>query len=127
MADLLQQGSDWLEDMREAHATRPVAYVRGVDSVEIFATVGRTVFSIDKGSGVMERIEARDYLVTASALTLGGVVILPKAGDRILEAEGDKAYVHEVMAPGGEPCWRWSDPYRKTLRIHTKQIAVEGA
>jgi hypothetical protein len=127
MTDLLQKGSDWLEDMRETHVTRLAAYVRGTDSVEIAVTVGRTVFSIDKGGGAMERVEARDYLVTASALILDGAAILPKAGDRILEADGDKAYVHEVMAPGNEPCWRWSDPYRKTLRIHTKQIAVEDA
>ena len=125
VADLLQQGSNWLEDMREAHATRPVVYVRGTDSVEVAATVGRTVFRLDKGYGVMERVEARDYLVLGSAMALSGAAILPKAGDRIREIEGGKAYVYEVMAPGGEPCWRWSDPYRRTLRIHTKQIAVE--
>ena len=126
MADLLQQGSNWLEGMREKHAVRSVVYVRGTDSVEVSGTVGRTVFRVDKGYGVMERVEARDYLVLGSALTLNGAAILPSAGDRIREIEGDKAYVYEVMAPGGEPCWRWSDPYRQTLRIHTKQVDVEG-
>lgn len=125
MADLLQTGSDWLEGMRTAHATRPVAYVRGTDSVEVAATVGKTVFRLDKGHGVIERVEARDYLVLAADLALGGAAALPKAGDRIREMEGDKAFVYEVMAPGGEPCWRWSDPYRKTLRIHTKHVATE--
>lgn len=127
MADLLQQGSQWLEGMRETHATRPVVYVRGADSVEVSATVGRTVFRIDKGYGVMERVEARDYLVLGSALTLNGQTVLPTAGDRIREESDGKTFVYEVMAPGGEPCWRWSDPYRQTLRIHTKQIDVEGA
>lgn len=125
MADLLQKGSDWLEDMRTAHASRPVVYVRGTDSVEVAATVGRTVFRLDKGYGVIERVEARDYLVSGADLVLGGAVALPKAGDRIREIDGDKAFVYEVMAPGGEPCWRWSDPYRRTLRIHTKHVATE--
>lgn len=127
VTDILQQGSNWLEGMRETHATRPLVYVRGTDSVEVSATVGRTVFRIDKGYGVMERVEARDYLVLGSALALNGQTILPNAGDRIREESDGKTFVYEVMAPGGEPCWRWSDPYRQTLRIHTKQIDVEGA
>ena len=125
MADLLQKGSDWLEGMRTAYASRPVVYVRGTDSVEVPATVGKTVFRLDKGYGAIERVEARDYLVLAVDLVLGGAAALPKAGDRIRETEGDKAFVYEVMAPGGEPCWRWSDPYRRTLRIHTKHVATE--
>ena len=125
MADLLQKGSDWLEGMRTAHASRPVVYVRGTDSVEVAATVGKTVFRLDKGYGVIERLEARDYLVSGADLVLGGALALPKAGDRIRETEGDKTFVYEVMAPGGEPCWRWSDPYRRTLRIHTKHVATE--
>ena len=125
MADLLQKGSDWLEGMRTVHASRPVVYVRGTESVDVPATVGRTVFRLDKGYGVIERVEARDYLVLAVDLVLGGAAALPKAGDRIRETEDSKAFVYEVMAPGGEPCWRWSDPYRRTLRIHTKHVATE--
>ena len=127
MADLLQKGLDWLEEMRTAHASRLVVYVRGTNSVEVQATIGRTVFRLDKGHGVTERIEARDYLVSAEDLVLGGAAALPKAGDRIREMEGGKAFVYEVMAPGGEPCWRWSDPYRRTLRIHTKHVGMEDA
>jgi len=125
VADLLQKGSDWLEGMRTAHASRPVVYVRGTDSIEVAATVGKTVFRLDKGYGVIERVEARDYLVLAADRVLGGAAALPKAGDRIRETEGGKAFVYEVMAPGNEPCWRWSDPDRQTLRIHTKHVATE--
>ena len=125
MADLLQKGSDWLEGMRTAHASRPVVYVRGTDSVEVSATVGKTVFRLDKGYGVIERVEARDYLILAADIVLGGAAALPKAGDRIREVEGNKAFVYEVMAPGNESCWRYSDPYRRTLRIHTKHVATE--
>ncbi|MCD4824644.1 MAG: hypothetical protein K8S55_08555 [Phycisphaerae bacterium] len=25
----------------------------------------------------------------------------------------------------GQSCWRWSDPYRTTLRIHTKDVGAD--
>ena len=37
--------------------------------------------------------------------------------------QGDKTFEYEVLAPGKEPCLRYSDPFRKTLRIHTKQVS----
>ena len=45
----------------------------------------------------------------------------------IRETDGGKTYEYEVMAPGNDPCWRWSDDYRRTLRIHTKLIGTEEA
>ena len=127
MGDLLAQGSAWLEAQRTAHMTRTVSYQRSTESVAVAATVGKTVFQVDKGYGIVEQMEARDYLVLADDLVLGGQPVLPKAGDRVREVEGSKAFVYEVMAPGNEPCWRYSDPYRQTLRIHTKLVATENA
>ena len=46
----------------------------------------------------------------------------PQAGD-VIVANNRK---YEVMDLGGESCWRWSDPYRMTLRIHTKDIGEEN-
>lgn len=60
-------------------------------------------------------------------LVLGGATALPKAGDRVRETDGGKVFVYEVMAPGNEPAWRYSDPYRRALRIHTKHVATEAA
>ena len=125
MADLLETGSNWLQSQRTKHATREVIYQRGVDSVPVQATIGRTIFEVDNGHGVLERSESRDYLVLAVDLVLAGSPVLPERGDRIRETDGGTTYVYEVMSPGKEPHWRWSDPYRKTLRIHTKQIDVE--
>jgi len=125
VTDLLQRASDWLETRRTEHLTRSVVYVRGAFSVEVPATVGRTMFEVDDGSGVLVRIESRDYLMLAEHLVLAGQVTLPLRGDRIRETEGSQTFVYEVMAPGKEPPWRYSDPYRKTLRIHTKQVDTE--
>lgn len=127
MTDLLEKGSTWLEDQRTRHLTRLVTYQRSANSVQIKATVGRTVFEQADDFGVIQKTESRDFLVLAMDLVLNGERMLPKAGDRIREVQGDQAFVYEVMAPGTEPPFRYSDAYRQTLRIHTKHVATEGA
>ena len=127
MANVLKTASSWLEDQRHEYTTETVRYERGVDGVDLSATIGRTLFEVDSGYGVIERIESRDFLVLTSDLMLEGVAALPQRGDRIRETQGATIYVYEVMAPGKEPHYRCSDPYRKTLRIHTKHVATEAA
>jgi len=125
VADLLERASAWLHGQRARHLARLVTYRRDAESVELAATVGETVFRIDDGAGALLRVESRDYLVTAADLVLGGSPAVPQRGDRIRETQGTRVFVYEVMAPGDEPHWRWSDPYRTTLRIHTKQVDEE--
>lgn len=125
MPNLLQKASDWLEDQRTRHATTTVEYVRGGQSTEIAATVGKTTFEVDDGYGVLTRFESRDFLVLAAELMLGGQPVVPERGDRIRETQGTTVYIYEVTAPGKEPCWRYSDSFRKTFRIHTKQVDTE--
>jgi len=125
VGDLLQQAADWLDGMRTAHLWRPVQYCRSGESVEVAATVGKTVFEIDDGYGAVERFESRDFLIRSADLVLGGAETLPQPGDRIKETAGAKLVLYEVMAPGKEPCWRWSDPFRTSMRIHTKETALD--
>ena len=122
MGNLLQTGSEWLADQLKAHASAGVVFVRGLDQVTVLATVGRTEFEIDDGSGIVQRIQSRDYLIQAADIVIGGSETLPVPGDRIHETQGDTTFVYEVLAPGNEPCWRYSDPHRKLLRVHTKLV-----
>jgi len=126
VADLLEHGAAWLEGQRTKHLARPVLYERGAASVEVQATVGRTLFEVTDDYGVVQRTESRDFLILAADLTLGGAAVLPERGDRVRETQDGRTYVYEVMAPGKEPPWRFSDAYRRTLRVHTKQVAVEA-
>jgi hypothetical protein len=124
VADLLQKASAWLEDQRKRHLTQTVVYQRGVppdNTVEVAATIGSTVFQIEDGAGALLRVESRDYLITAADLVFDDTPITPRRGDRILEG----GLIYEVSAPGGEPEWRWSDSYRQTMRIHTKQVDTQ--
>jgi hypothetical protein len=60
-------------------------------------------------------------LIQTADLSLGE----PQRSDQIRETQGAKTFVYEVMAPGKEPAYRFSDPYRKTYRIHTKLVGTE--
>jgi hypothetical protein len=122
MKDFLGVGARWLEKKREEFLTIPVLYRRGTQEVQVTATVGRTIFKLQTGIGAVEHVEARDYLISAALLTTFGT---PKPGDRIIEERDGQRFTAEVMAPGGEPAWRWSDSGRLTFRIHTKHLTTE--
>jgi hypothetical protein len=126
VANLFETGATWLAGQLKAHASVDITYVRGIDQVSVKATIGKTEFEIDDGSGVVIRIQSRDFLIHSADLVLGGSETLPVAGDQIQETQGANTFVYEVMAPGNEPHYRYSDPFRKLLRIHTKHVATES-
>lgn len=125
MGDLLDRGSAFLEDQRHRHMSRTVVYQRGSDAKELQATIGKTEFEQADEAGLIHRTESRDFLVRAADLDIGSGLILPRAGDQVRETVGTSVFVYEVNAPGGQPPFRYSDPYRRTLRIHTKHIGTE--
>lgn len=125
MSNLIQRASSWLHGMRAAHAATPIVYARGASSATIPATVGKTVFQVARAYGLFERTESRDYLVAVADLVLDGAPAIPRQGDRIKEGTEGGVEVYEVMAPGGEPHYRFSDPHRQVFRIHTKHIGTE--
>lgn len=128
MSDILRKASAFLEKVRHTTATSPVTYRRGDRVVpDVPATIGRTEYQQDDGAGVITRAESRDFLILAADLVLDGVRVLPEAGDRIEETQQGATYVYEVLPVSGmQPHYRHSDPYRTTLRIHTKLIGEEG-
>ena len=125
MADLLEAGQQWLADQLQEHASRSVVYHRGTQSVAVQATIGRTLLKLDDGyGGVRMQWTDRDFLIPAADLVLNGSTITPQGGDRITETAGLNTSTFEVMAYGSEPPWRYSDPFGKLLRIHTKFIGI---
>jgi hypothetical protein len=117
VGDLLRQGGQWLEQQRTAHMTSPVIYRRaGQADAELQATFGRTEYEVADDYGATVRTHIVDFLVLADDLGFE-----PQAGD-VIVAEGRK---HEVMDLAGEGPWRWSDPYRTTCRIHTKDTGAD--
>ena len=118
MGDLLRDGLNWLEQQRTAHMTSPVIYRRaGQADAEVQATYGKTDVDVADESGLTVRSHVWDFLILADALGLE-----PEPGD-VIAADGRQ---YEVMNLGVEGCWRWSDPYRTTCRIHTKDVGPDA-
>ena len=111
MPDLLAQGAAWLESQRTKHLTTTVTYVPNDVQIVVPATIGRTKSEADDGQVVRIEFTDRDFLVLAADLVLNGQVAEPDRGDLI--REGTREF--EVLD------WRYSDPYRTTLRINTKE------
>jgi len=118
--NLLRRGSDWLEQMRTAHCSSPVEYRRPPTpgGVTINATYGRTEVELADERGLTITTHVWDFLILAEEL----VGPEPEPGD-VIAADGR---LYEVMALGDDiRGWRWSDPFRQTYRIHTKDTGAE--
>ncbi|QEG02345.1 hypothetical protein Mal15_64320 [Stieleria maiorica] len=122
MSDLLQRGQAWLSDNLTKHASRLVTYQRDELSVELAATIGKSEYEQDDGEGIITRAQVRDFLINSKDLLSSDIGTWPRRGDRILETDGDTTFVYELMSIGNEPPWRYSDPFRVKLRIHTKLV-----
>ena len=111
---LLENAAEWLESQRIRELSVSIVYQRrGGETLNIPATLGRTLFRAENEYGVTIRTETRDFLIAAENLPDD-----PERGDVILHA----GLRYEVLAPNGEPVWRWSGTGRILRRIHTKEI-----
>jgi hypothetical protein len=129
VGNLLDHGSAFLNDQRHRHLSRTVLYRRGAEEKEVQATIGKTEFEQADDAGLIHRVESRDFLIRTTDLDLGTGPTLPRAGDQVRETSGSQVFVYEVNAPGGaggQPPFRYSDPYRRVLRVHTKHIGTES-
>ena len=112
---MIRSGIEQLRTIQLANIAVDVEYEPvGGDAKTIKAVMGRTSFRATDVDGVWTRFEMRDFIIGASLLGAE-----PKVGDEI-RWNGN---TYEVLAPAGEPAWRWSDTFHTAYRIHTKHIA----
>ena len=111
---MIKSGIETLRAIQMASVATDVVYRRlGGEPVSIKAVVGRTVFRSTDESGIWTRIETRDFIVGKALIDFE-----PQVGDEI-EFLGS---TYEVLAPSGEPAWRWSDAFHTAYRIHAKHM-----
>jgi hypothetical protein len=124
MTNVLEQGSQWLSDQIDQYAASSVLYRRGSLTVPVQAGKGRTTFELTDTSGILISIESRDFLISAANLLLDDIPALPEVGDRIIETVGEELHAYEVSNFGAEQPYRFCDPFRHKLRVHTRYIGV---
>jgi len=108
--NLMEKGAGLLTKKLADSCSVPVEYRRGTDDpLQLSACIGSTLFRTENEYGVTIRERSVDFLVAAPGF-------IPERGDEI-RWDGNK---YEVLAPNGEPVWRFSDNFGKSLRIHTK-------
>ena len=109
---MIKSGIETLRAIQMANVATDVVYRRlSGDAKTVKAVVGRTVFRSTDESGIWTRIETRDFIVGKALIDFE-----PQVGDEI-EFLGS---TYEVLAPSGEPAWRWSDAFHTAYRIHAK-------
>lgn len=86
-------------------------------SVSLTALPGESDHSVERDGETIDEIRSRDFLVLASELKLGGSEVTPARFDTI--TEGSTTFA--VLAINGEPHYRYTDPAKGVIRIHTKE------
>lgn len=133
MGDLLKDGLAWLTGQLQAHAAQTVTYRRGTNTVVVQATYGAKLLKLSDEFGVHLEWTDLDFCIPAEDLVLNGARITPQRGDEVLiTVGGADAYDTESVErfevfPFGstEAPWRWADPHRSMIRVHTKHIGSE--
>jgi len=115
-----------LEVALKASAAGAVTYTRGVYSVTLRAAPGKSLYERETSGGVIETVESRDFLFKTADLILNSVLTLPVRGDTLAEYDTatGKTYTYEITGPGTEAVYRYADPARRVIRVHTTQISI---
>ncbi len=106
-----------------AFAGKDVVYTRAGYNCPWRAIQGRTDFEQTDNNGVLISFQSADWIGQASSLVDEmGTRIVPTRGDRIYRYNDEITFVYEVLNLGSTPCYRYSDPERFCIRVHTKLI-----
>lgn len=122
MTNLMQRAAELLSASLAANCSEAVVAIRGTEHCDLSAAFGQTQFQVDDASGGLLLWESHDFIVPSSTYEFGGEVCAPQRGDIIEKSLGEQTLRYEVLGPGKEQVFRYCDPHRTLLRIHSKLI-----
>ncbi len=127
MADMLKTGLAFLTTQLTTHASQPIVYRRESDAATVQAVFGQKLLRIEGMAGDL-RVEwtDMDFCIPTVDLVLCGEPIEPKEGDQVdilLDDGGTETF--QVYRFGEDVAWRYADPHRSMVRVHTKLINSE--
>jgi len=121
MSDMLQQGTELLAQRLKAYASHAVEYRRGLLTCPLLATPRKRLLKVADGFGNVQMVWTDvTFQFPAADLILGGDPATPLKGDIVADSSSGTEVLYEVLAPSGEPPWRYSDPYQVMIQVHTK-------
>lgn len=115
---MLDTASAWLDAQLATSEGVTVRYARGIPNVDVTAVLGQTPVGFDLGGGVLQTWQTQDFFLTKSTLLLSGHQAYPEVGDEITYS----GTTFRVCNATDGRCYRYTDPYRRTMRVHTKEI-----
>lgn len=101
---------------------REVTYRRGALSCVLTAAPSTVEQETENVRGLVERVPIRDWVFRSADLVLGGAQVTPERDDRIEETVAGWTHVFRVLPPASGHPWRYTDPGRHGIRLHTKQM-----
>jgi hypothetical protein len=116
MPDFLKNASAWLDATLAESDGETVRYARGIPHVDLTAVPGQTPVGFDLGS-VLQTWQTQDFLFATTDLILSGHASPPEVGDEITYDDN----VYRVCNATDGRCYRFTDTYRQTMRVHTKE------
>ena len=109
---MIESGIGFLREAQAEYLALGAVYRRADGTgICLKAVPGKTVFRSTNDYGQWTRIETRDFIIGKDYLSEP-----PVKGDMIVFRDRE----YEVLAPGDEPVWKWSDPFCTAYRVHTK-------
>lgn len=85
--------------------------------------LGTTTFETLSADGAIVTVRSRDFLILTELYDFGDGPVEPERGDKVIRTEDDGDHTYELLDIANQPSWRWSDPYKQRIRVHTKEIA----
>ena len=123
MTNVLETAATWLGGQLKGFASVVGTYRRGSLSVSLIVTAYDYTYEVVDTEGFNITALSRDYIVHAADIVLGGVVVVPRAGDTITETIQGVARSFEVMPLGQLKEYEPLDASGVMIKIHTKRIA----
>jgi len=121
MTDMIKTGANWLETKRLAHRAVTVTVRRGGLSFTADATKGMTQLIAATEDNVIVQEKSEDFTIAVADYDFGWGPVDPEPGDMIYDDSSGSTVVLEVLPMAVEAEKRYSDGYRISWRIHTKE------
>lgn len=124
---LLDDGEAFLCDTFDTSESVVVAYIASPYGTpetiaNVKATVGVVPSDLEDDSFSVTDRRLRDFIITASQLTISSSPYVPREGDFIDETKDSVRYRYQVVNQIGDGAWRWHGASYKAYRIHTQLV-----